>query len=114
MSRRLPGFAAGAVLRGKLRRPPWAGARRSRVGARAGGFLDRDQLVSRYAELSGRDVSDLGYWMAFNAWRSAAISEGVYRRYIDGKMGALPDDVEIYARGVERSVDAGLVAAGLA
>jgi len=81
---------------------------------RAGGFLDRDQLVSRYAELSGRDVSDLGYWMAFNAWRSAAISEGVYRRYIDGKMGALPDDVEIYARGVERSVEAGLVAAGLA
>ena len=81
---------------------------------RAGGFAAHDEIVARYAELSGRDVSDVGYWMAFNAWRSAAISEGVYRRYIDGKMGALPDDVEAYARGVERGVDAGLAAAGLA
>ena len=52
--------------------------------------------------------------MAFNAWRSAAISEGVYRRYIDGQMGALPDDVEMYARGVENGVAAGLREAGLA
>jgi aminoglycoside phosphotransferase (APT) family kinase protein len=80
---------------------------------RAGGFADHGALVARYAELSGRDVSDLGYWMAFNAWRSAAIGEGVYRRYIDGRMGALPDDVEAYARSVDRSVEAGLHAAGL-
>ena len=64
---------------------------------RAGGFFTREEVVARYAEVSGRDVSDLGYWMAFNAWRSAAIGEGVYRRYIDGQMGALPDDVEMYA-----------------
>ena len=81
---------------------------------RAGGFADHATLAARYAELSGRDVADLGYWMAFNAWRSAAIGEGVYRRYIDGKMGAMPDDVEAYARSVDRSVDAGLLSAGLA
>ncbi|MFT3855065.1 MAG: phosphotransferase family protein [Ilumatobacteraceae bacterium] len=81
---------------------------------RAGGFATHAELVARYAELSGRDVSDLGYWAAFNAWRSAAIGEGVYRRYVDGRMGALPDDVEAYARSVERGVEAGLVAAGLA
>ncbi|MCU1501804.1 MAG: aminoglycoside phosphotransferase [Ilumatobacteraceae bacterium] len=81
---------------------------------RAGGFLTRDEVVARYAAVSGRDVSDLGYWMAFNAWRSAAIGEGVYRRYIDGQMGALPDDVEQYARGVETGVAAGLRDAGLA
>ncbi len=81
---------------------------------RAGGFLSRDEVIARYAAVSGRDVSDLGYWMAFNAWRSAAIGEGVYRRYIDGQMGALPDDVELYARSVETGVAAGLRDAGLA
>lgn len=80
---------------------------------RAGGFATHAEIVDRYAALSGRDVSDLSYWMAFNAWRSAAIGEGVYRRYIDGKMGAMPDDVEAYARSVDRGVEAGLVAAGL-
>jgi aminoglycoside phosphotransferase (APT) family kinase protein len=81
---------------------------------RAGGFLTADEVATRYSEVSGRDIGDLGYWMAFNAWRSAAIGEGVYRRYIDGKMGALPDDVENYARSVEQGVQAGLLAAGLA
>lgn len=81
---------------------------------RAGGFPTRDEMVERYANVSGRDVGDLGYWMAFNAWRSAAIGEGVYRRYIDGQMGALPDEVESYARAVENGVVAGLLAAGLA
>jgi hypothetical protein len=52
--------------------------------------------------------------MAFNAWRSAAIAEGVYRRYIDGKMGARPADVEKYARSVEATAQAGLMSAGLA
>ena len=42
------------------------------------------------------------------------IGEGVYRRYIDGQMGALPDEVESYARAVENGVVAGLLAAGLA
>jgi aminoglycoside phosphotransferase (APT) family kinase protein len=79
----------------------------------AGGFPTREEVVERYAERSGRELGDLGFWMAFNAWRSAAISEGVYRRYIDGKMGELPEDVERYARSVETTADAGLTAAGL-
>jgi len=81
---------------------------------RAGGFPTRDEMVERYANVSGRDVGDLGYWTAFNAWRSAAIGEGVYRRYIDGQMGTLPDEVESYARAVESGAAAGLLAAGLA
>ncbi len=80
---------------------------------RAGGFLTAAELTERYAAASGRDIGDLDYWVAFNAWRSAAIGEGVYRRYIDGKMGALPDNVDAYARSVEHGVQAGLVAAGL-
>ena len=79
----------------------------------AGGFPSRDEIANRYAEGSGRTLEDLDYWMAFNAWRSAAIGEGVYRRYIDGKMGEAPPDVERYARSVEVTVAAGLASAGL-
>jgi aminoglycoside phosphotransferase (APT) family kinase protein len=82
--------------------------------AAAAGFPRRDELAERYAVASGRALDELAYWMALNAWRSAAIAEGVYRRYIDGTMGDAPPDVERYARSVEIGVDQGLVAAGLA
>lgn len=74
----------------------------------AGGFCERAELAAWYQELSSRSCADLDYWMAFNAWRSAAISEGVLRRYIDGAMGQRPDDLTPFARGVEASVAAGL------
>ena len=80
---------------------------------RAGGFRTRDELVDRYVQRTGRAIGDLDYYLAFNAWRSAAISEGVYRRYIDGSLGAPPPDVERYARSVEQSAADGLTAAGL-
>jgi len=80
----------------------------------ADGFPDADWVAARYAAATGITLSDLDYWMAFNAWRSAAISEGVYRRYIDGDMGHVPEDVSRYAAGVELSMQAGLRAAGLA
>jgi aminoglycoside phosphotransferase (APT) family kinase protein len=82
--------------------------------AAAPGFPRREELAERYAAASGRALDELAYWTALNAWRSAAISEGVYRRYIDGMMGDPPPDVERYARSVEITVHQGLVAAGLA
>jgi len=51
------------------------------------GFPARAQLVRRYARLSGRDVSDLPYWVAFSRWRSACIGVGVRARYLAGHMG---------------------------
>jgi aminoglycoside phosphotransferase (APT) family kinase protein len=80
----------------------------------ADGFPSRDEVAERYAAASGRTLDDLDFWMALNAWRSAAIAEGVYRRYVDGKMGEPPPDVEKYARSVEVSAHEGLVSAGIA
>ena len=80
----------------------------------AAGFPSRDEVAERYAAASGRTLDDLDFWMALNAWRSAAIAEGVYRRYVDGKMGEPPPDVDKYARSVEFSAHEGLVSAGLA
>lgn len=53
----------------------------------AAGFPTRDEIVARYAELSGRDVSALPFWVAFNRWRLACILAGVRARYLAGNMG---------------------------
>lgn len=50
------------------------------------GFGSREQLIGRYADASGRDVSNLPYWIAFSRWRSACIGAGVRARYAAGHM----------------------------
>ncbi len=57
----------------------------------APGFPTYDELVARYAARTGRDVSNIDYYVAFSSWRLAVISEGVYARYLHGAMG---DDVD--------------------
>ena len=53
----------------------------------AGGFAKYQDLVNRYADRTGRDVSGIDYYVAFSCWRLAVISEGVYARYLHGAMG---------------------------
>ena len=48
-------------------------------------------MVDRYAGRTGRDVSQIGYYVAFSSWRLAVISEGVYARYLHGAMGDQAD-----------------------
>jgi aminoglycoside phosphotransferase (APT) family kinase protein len=51
------------------------------------GFPSHQGLLDRYAEVSGRDLSDIGYYVAFGYWKLACIMEGVYARYVGGAMG---------------------------
>jgi aminoglycoside phosphotransferase (APT) family kinase protein len=53
----------------------------------AGGFPSYPDLIERYAKRTGRDLSGIGYYVAFSCWRLAVISEGVYNRYLHGAMG---------------------------
>lgn len=53
----------------------------------ADGFLDRADLVRRYAEVSGRDISQLPFYVSFAYWKLACILEGVYARYLGGALG---------------------------
>jgi aminoglycoside phosphotransferase (APT) family kinase protein len=53
----------------------------------APGFLNRQQLAERYAQVSGRDISHLDFYVSFAYWKLACIIEGVYARYISGAMG---------------------------
>ena len=48
----------------------------------APGFAPREEVLDRYAATSGRDVSDVGYYMAFGYWKLACILQGVYARYV--------------------------------
>jgi len=64
------------------------------------GFPARAEIIAAYAEASGRDVSDIDYYVAFGYWKLACILEGVYARYRAGVMGE-SDDFELFARQVE-------------
>jgi len=73
----------------------------------AGGFPSRREMLSHYAELTGRDVSRVDYYRAFSYWRLAAIVEGVLARYLKGVMGKAADT------GAFRAQVDGLAAAAL-
>lgn len=49
------------------------------------GFYSREQFADRYAELTGRDVSGVGYYMAFGYFKLAVVLEGIHARYLQGK-----------------------------
>ena len=51
------------------------------------GFPRRDEVTRRYAERSGRDVSEIDYYYAFGTWKLACILEGVYARLAAGAYG---------------------------
>ncbi len=53
----------------------------------ADGFWEGHELLDRYARQSGRDVSHIGYHLAFNHWRYACIAQGVLSRQRGGALG---------------------------
>jgi aminoglycoside phosphotransferase (APT) family kinase protein len=56
-----------------------------------GGFPSREELVEYYEKATGRDLGQINYYRALSYWRLAAISQGVYRRYMGGAMGDTGD-----------------------
>jgi len=66
---------------------PGARGRLAAVPTGAEGFGRADDVVARYAATSDRDLSDLGWYVGFQYWRLAAITEGVRVRYAAGAMG---------------------------
>ena len=75
----------------------------------AGGFGTREYLSERYAELTGRDLSQINYYRAFSHWRLASIGQGVYKRYLTGAMGDTEDvDLEQQKEGVQLRAQAAL------
>jgi aminoglycoside phosphotransferase (APT) family kinase protein len=76
------------------------------------GFPSSTQVAERYAAGSGRDIADLGYYVAFAQWRLACILEGVYARFAAGAMGpdrsraaAVADQVGSRAEAAMRALE---------
>jgi aminoglycoside phosphotransferase (APT) family kinase protein len=67
------------------------------------GFPRKAELLERYASKSGRDLSNVDYYVAFGFWKLACIVEGVYARYQAGVMGTTdPAAFEGFRTNVER------------
>ena len=60
----------------------------------AGGFGTYDEMVDRYHQRTGRDTSNIDYYVAFSNWRLAVISQGVYARFLHGAMGDQQIDLD--------------------
>jgi aminoglycoside phosphotransferase (APT) family kinase protein len=72
----------------------------------APGFLSVEQMLGRYAERSGRDLSAMSFYVALAYFKLAVVLEGIHYRYTQGKtVGAGFEDV---GRMVEPLVSAGL------
>jgi len=72
----------------------------------APGFPTNVELGERYAERSGRDLSQLDFFVALGYWKLAIILEGVYARYAAGQYGKVDPGIEHFARLVERLAEA--------
>ena len=72
----------------------------------APGFPTCEELRVRYVERSGRDLSDLDFFIALGYWKLAIILEGVYARYAAGQYGTVDEGIQQFARMVERLAEA--------
>jgi aminoglycoside phosphotransferase (APT) family kinase protein len=66
------------------------------------GFPSRAEMVERYVSRSGRDASNLDYFVAFGYWKLACIVEGVHARYAGGAGGGDRSGVDAFADQVVR------------
>ncbi|MFE3452889.1 phosphotransferase family protein [Nonomuraea sp. NPDC059194] len=51
----------------------------------APGFLNTAEFAAHYAKVSGRDLSDLDFYVAFGNFKLAVIVEGIHARFRQGK-----------------------------
>jgi len=51
----------------------------------APGFLSEDEIISRYAARSGRDLTHLGFYEALACFKLAVILEGIHYRFAQGQ-----------------------------
>ena len=67
------------------------------------GFYTRAELIDAYAEVSGRSLDQIDFYLAWGAWRLACILIGVQARYLAGAMGdkAPLEGIESFASRID-------------
>lgn len=76
--------------------------------ASAPGYLSEDEIISRYAGGSGRDLSRFGFYLALACFKLAAIVEGIHYRFVQGQ--TVGDGYEAFGAFVQPLLDGGLAA----
>jgi aminoglycoside phosphotransferase (APT) family kinase protein len=66
----------------------------------AGGFASRSEMRARYGDRSGRDISQLEYYIAFGYWKLACILQGVRSRYHGGAAAGDRTGVDLFGTQV--------------
>ena len=49
------------------------------------GYFTRDEIVARYAEKSGRDLTNIRYYEVFALFKIAVVIQQIYYRYVNGQ-----------------------------
>ncbi len=74
----------------------------------APGYPSEAEVLARYAERSGRDLSGLGFYIALASFKLAVILEGIHFRYVHGQ--TVGEGFENIGERVEPLVASGLAA----
>jgi aminoglycoside phosphotransferase (APT) family kinase protein len=75
------------------------------------GFSSRKELLGRYSERTGADLSQIDYYSCFNHWKTVCILQGVYARYVHGQKDTEGVDVGLFPQRMERSLKLAVEAA---
>lgn len=70
------------------------------------GFATPDEVVARYGERTGDDLSDIEWYVAFGCYKLAVVAEGIHYRYTQGK--TVGDGFERYGAMPEPLAERGL------
>jgi aminoglycoside phosphotransferase (APT) family kinase protein len=78
----------------------------------APGSLARPALAARYAERTGRDVSNVVFYYTFACFKTAVVLQQIYLRWVKGltrdeRFGALIDGVRTFARTAVKAIERG-------
>jgi len=72
----------------------------------APGFPRREEVKARYAERSGRDLSEIDFYVALGYWKLGIILQGIIARVAAGQYGKAEDDGNESTELVERLAQA--------
>lgn len=70
------------------------------------GHTSRRELIAHYEARTGRVVSNLWFYLAYNAFKYTCITQGVYARFRGGVRGAQGTDVDGMRTGILQQMEA--------
>lgn len=77
----------------------------------APGYPGDDEMLDRYARRTGIDLSQIGFYVSFNHWKTVCIIDGVLARYYNGQKSTEGVDIEGLAFGRDEALAKCLAAA---